>query len=69
MKDRYIDKHGIDSLPQLEIASRNGVEVFVTTNKSLLKDKEELEEKFNLKIIMLDKNWKRTLISREKVKK
>ena len=50
MKTKYIDHYGIDSLPHLKIASENKVDYFVTTNKALLKDREELEKLFIIKI-------------------
>ena len=50
MKTKYIDHYGIDSLPNLIIASQNNIGHFVTTNEALLKDREELEKKFNIKI-------------------
>ena len=50
MKEKYIDQYGIDSLPNLIIASENGMDVFLTLNKELLKDKKELEKKFKIKI-------------------
>jgi len=51
IKDEYIDHYGIDSLPQLRTASENNCEVFLTTNKSLLEDREVLQELFNIKIL------------------
>ena len=50
MKEKYIDQYGIDSLPNLIIASENGMDVFLTLNKGLLKDRKELEKKFKIKI-------------------
>ena len=50
MKEKYIDHYGIDSLPHLIIASQNNLDVFLTLNKSMLKDREELEKKFKIKI-------------------
>lgn len=50
MKNKYIDQYGLDSLPKLIIASQNGMNIFLTLNKSMLKDREELEKKFNIKI-------------------
>ncbi len=50
MKDKYIDQYGIDSLPNLEAASEAQCEYFITTNQELLDDREELEEKFDIKI-------------------
>lgn len=51
MKNKYLDHYGIDSLPHLIVASENDLDVFLTLNKSLLEDREELEEKFNIEII------------------
>lgn len=50
MKKEYIDKYGNDSLPHLKTASENNVDVFVTTCKPLIEDREELEVLFNIKI-------------------
>jgi hypothetical protein len=50
MKEQYIDQYGIDSLPHLRNASNHKVDYFVTINKSLIKDRDELENKFNIKI-------------------
>jgi len=50
MKQKYIDQYGIDSLVHLKIASANRCDYFVTTNESLLQDKEELEKIFKIKI-------------------
>jgi len=50
MKKKYIDQYGIDSLPHLMCASENKCDVFVTINKSMLKDRAELENKFKIKI-------------------
>ena len=50
MKEKYIDQYGIDSLPNLIIASQGGMNVFLTINKGMLEDREELEKKFNIKI-------------------
>ena len=50
MKDEYIDQYGIDSLPQLKEASQMKAQVFVTSNKSVLDDRKELEEAFSIKI-------------------
>ena len=50
MKKEYIDMYGIDSLPHLKLASENGCDIFLTINESMLKDKEELEKKFSIKI-------------------
>ncbi len=50
MEKEYIDHYGIDSLPHLIIASQNKMDVFITTNESLLRDREELEAKFKIKI-------------------
>ena len=52
MKEKYIDHYGIDSLPNLIIASQNNLDVFLTTNKSLIEDRDELQEIFNIKIRM-----------------
>lgn len=54
MKPQYIDHYGIDSLPHLKLASKNGCKIFATSNKLLLQDKEELENKFNIKIKFID---------------
>lgn len=51
MKFEYIDQYGVDSLPQLRIASRNLCGIFLTSNESLLKDRVELEKAFNLRIM------------------
>lgn len=50
MKREYIDQYGIDSLLNLRIASENNMNFFITINEELLKDREELEERFNIKI-------------------
>lgn len=50
MKDKYIDQYGTDSLPDLIMASITGRDSFITTNKELLKDKNELEAMFKIKI-------------------
>lgn len=50
MKDKYIDEYGTDSLPQLSLASMNKIGIFITMNEELLKDRIELEKKFNIKI-------------------
>lgn len=50
MKDEYIDMYGIDSLPNLFQASLNKCDVFVTINKEMLEDREELEKTFKIKI-------------------
>lgn len=50
MKQEYIDQYGIDSLPHLLIASASGCQYFVTTNKALLKDRKELEQRYKIKI-------------------
>ena len=50
MKDKYIDQYGIDSLPHLIDASKFGMEMFITVNKGMLDDREELEKKYNIKI-------------------
>jgi len=50
MQKEYIDKYGNDSLPHLKIASENNADAFVTTNAALLRDREELEVLFNIKI-------------------
>lgn len=47
---QYIDKYGIDSLPHLELASANKCDIFLTTNRAMLKDRKELEKIFNIKI-------------------
>lgn len=54
MKDKYIDQYGIDSLPNLIVASNAGIEFFLTINEDMLKDKKELEKKFHIKIITPD---------------
>lgn len=51
MKDKYIDHYGIDSLPHLKAASENKCEIFLTSNKELLKDRIELEKIFTIKIL------------------
>jgi len=51
VKDKYIDQYGIDSLPNLIMASQNGMDCFLTINEDLLKDRKELEKVFNIKII------------------
>ena len=48
MKKEYIDQYGIDSLPNLIMASQHKIKIFVTINKGLLKDRKELEKKFNI---------------------
>jgi hypothetical protein len=50
MKDKYLDKRGMDSLMQLRIASKHGCDVFLTLCDDMIKDREELERKFNIKI-------------------
>ena len=50
IKDEYIDKYGNDSLRHLKIASEAGNDFFVTNNKGMIKDREELEKKYGLKI-------------------
>jgi hypothetical protein len=50
MKDKYIDKYGIDSLRHLMIGAKNGAKYFVTSNEELLKDRDELEKHFRIKI-------------------
>ena len=50
MKEKYIDQYGIDSLPNLIIASENKLDVFLTLNEGLIEDREELEKRFNIKI-------------------
>ncbi len=50
MKKKYIDHYGIDSLPHLRIASENNLDIFLTLNRSLIKDREELEKIFKIKI-------------------
>lgn len=50
MKDKYIDEYGLDSLPHLKIASENKCDIFITSNNNLLKDREELEKIFDIKI-------------------
>lgn len=50
MKAEYIDQYGINSLPNLIVASRARCSHFITINKSMLQDREELEEKFHIKI-------------------
>lgn len=50
MKEKYIDQYGIDSLPHLKIAKEAGCDMFITTNEEMLDDREELEQKFNIKI-------------------
>lgn len=51
MKDCYIDHYGIDSLPHLISAYDAGASHFLTTNQSLLDDREELQKTFNIKIV------------------
>lgn len=50
MKSQYIDQYGIDSLPNLKDASKHKIEFFVTLNKEMLKDRDELEKLFLVKI-------------------
>ena len=50
MKSKYIDHYGIDSLPHLIEASEHKMDFFVTLNKPMLEDREELEKKFKVKI-------------------
>lgn len=50
MKEKYIDHYGIDSLPHLKCASQAGCDIFITMNKCLLEDRDELEAIFNIKI-------------------
>lgn len=50
MKAEYIDQYGIDSLPNLKAASASGLDSFITTNRSVLEDREELEETFGVRI-------------------
>lgn len=51
MKKEYIDHYGIDSLPHLKEASEARAEVFLTSNESLLADRTELEEIFDIRIL------------------
>jgi hypothetical protein len=57
VKKRYIDQYGIDSLPHLKAASDARVEIFVTSNKSVLEDREELEQYFDMKIRSPEEMW------------
>ena len=50
MKKSYIDQYGCDSLKQLEIAAKNGADIFVTSNVEMLKDWKMLEKKYKVKI-------------------
>lgn len=50
MKEKYIDKYGIDSLVHLKIASKSKSDYFITANKDLIKDRNELEKIFKIKI-------------------
>jgi len=50
MKEVYLDECGIDSLPNLKIASKHGMNIFLTLNEGMLKDREELEKFFKIKI-------------------
>lgn len=49
-KNKYIDMYGIDSLPHLKEAKECGCDVFMTTNKSMIEDREKLEKVFGIKI-------------------
>jgi hypothetical protein len=51
MKDKYIDENGIDSLPNLVVAAQYRIPMFLTINKEMLEDKEELEKAFKIKIV------------------
>ena len=50
VKDKYIDKYGMDSLIQLRIASKHRCDIFLTLNDEMIKDRDELEKKYNIKI-------------------
>ena len=50
MKEEYLDQYGSDGLHHLKIASKTGCDVFLTTNESMLEDREELEQAYNIKI-------------------
>jgi hypothetical protein len=50
LKDKYIDQYGMDSLIQLRIASKNKCDIFLTLNDEMIKDREELEKKYDIKI-------------------
>ncbi len=50
MKNKYIDHYGINSLPHLIEAHMNKMDYFITLNKPMLDDRDELEKKFNIKI-------------------
>ncbi len=50
MKAKYIDQYGIDSLPQLRLASESSCNIFLTSNQALLDDRDELEKFFKIKI-------------------
>lgn len=56
MKDSYIDKYGLDSIPKMEEASRYGEMtgekvIFMTLNQEVIKDREELENFYKIKIV------------------
>jgi len=40
----------MDSLIQLRIASKNKCDIFLTLNDEMIKDREELEKKYDIKI-------------------
>ena len=50
MRKTYIDQYGNDSLVHIKIASENACDIFTTNNKAVLKDREKLEQRFNIKI-------------------
>jgi len=50
VKDKYIDLYGSDSLVHLKCASEHKLDIFVTLNDEIIKDREELEEAFKIKI-------------------
>lgn len=51
MKRHYYDEEGFDGLIHLRAAVRAGAEIFITNNSGILKDRRELEVKFNIKIM------------------
>jgi predicted nucleic acid-binding protein len=51
MKTEYIDQYGINSLPHVIAASQAKCSFFVTANMALIKDRKQLEEKYNLRIV------------------
>lgn len=50
MKKKYIDHYGFDGLIHIRLAVKGGAEYFVTNNKSILEDREELERYFGILI-------------------